>query len=100
MRADFLAPNFKTIGSFIMSTAHGIEPTPEIKTKFGGFDSLIGKMQKIVDIEHWRVLTYKAIVVDTNADDARRMAFKRCRNKLVEYGLTVEYAVYAWRIFE
>jgi hypothetical protein len=81
-------------------TAHGIEPTPEIKTKFGGFDSLMGKMQKIVNIEHWRVLAYKAIVVDANTDDARRMAFKRCRDKLLDGKFTVEYDNYAWRIFE
>ncbi len=35
-------------------SAHGVEPTAEIKAKFGGFDSLVGKHQKIVNIEHWR----------------------------------------------
>ena len=29
----------------------GVEPTAEIKTKFGGFDSFIGKTQKIVNID-------------------------------------------------
>ena len=78
----------------------GVEPTAEIKAKFAGFDSLIGKMQKIVNIEHWREQAYKAIVVDANTDDARRMAFKRCRDKLLNQGLTVEYDNYAWRIFD
>ncbi|MCQ8180518.1 AAA family ATPase [Methylomonas sp. SURF-1] len=80
--------------------AHGVEPTAEIKAKFGGFDSLRGNQQKIVNIEHWRELAYKAIVVDTNTEDAKRKAFKRCRDKLLNQGFTVEYDAYAWRIFE
>lgn len=79
--------------------AHGVEPTAEIKAKFGGFDSYAGKLRKIVNIEHWRRLAYKAITVDANTDDARRMAFKRCRDKLFNQGLIVEYDDYAWRIF-
>lgn len=81
------------------TVAHGMEPTAEIKAKFGGFDSLVGKHQKIVNIEHWRKLAYKAIVVDTNTEDAKQKAFKRCRDKLLEQGFTVEYDGYAWRIF-
>lgn len=80
--------------------AHGVEPTAEIRAKFGGFDSLVGKHQKIVNIEHWRELAYKAIVVDANTEDAKRKAFKRCRDKLLNQGFTVEYDAYAWRIFE
>ncbi|MCQ8130150.1 AAA family ATPase [Methylomonas rivi] len=80
--------------------AHGVEPTAEIKAKFGGFDSLRGKQQKIVNIEQWRELAYKAIVVDANTEDAKRMAFKRCRDKLLNQRVTVEYDNYAWRIFE
>lgn len=80
--------------------AHGVEPTAEIKAKFGGFDSSAGRHQKIVNIENWRELAYKAIVVDANTDDARRMAFKRCRDKLLNLVLTVEYDNYAWRIFD
>ncbi len=80
--------------------AYGVEPTTEIKAKFGGFDSLPGKLLKIVNIEHWRELAYKAIVVDANTEDAKRMAFKRCRDKLLNQRVTVEYDNYAWRIFE
>ncbi len=80
--------------------AHGVEPTAEIKAKFGGFDSLPGKLLRIVNIEHWRELAYKAIVVDANTEDAKRMAFKRCRDKLLNLSVTVEYDNYAWRIFE
>jgi hypothetical protein len=80
--------------------AHGVEPTAEIKSKFGGFDSLVGRHQKIVNIEHWRTLAYKTIVVDTGGDDAKRKAFKRCRDKLLNQQFTVEYDDFAWRIFE
>jgi hypothetical protein len=82
------------------TTANGVDPTAEIKAKFGGFDSLQGKHPKIVAIEHWRELAYKAIVVDANTEDAKRKAFKRCRDKLLNQGFTVEYDAYAWRIFE
>jgi hypothetical protein len=77
-----------------------VEPPAEIKDKFAGFDSFVGKLQKIVNIEHWRGLAYKAIVVDANTEDAKRMAFKRCRDKLLDRGFIVEYDNYAWRIFE
>ena len=80
--------------------AYGVEPPAEIKLKFGGFDSLVGKMQKIVRINHWRKQADKAIVIDADTDDARRMAFKRCRDKLLNQGFTVEYDNYAWRIFD
>ncbi|AEF99449.1 AAA family ATPase [Methylomonas methanica] len=80
--------------------SHGVEPTAEIKAKFSGFTSLTGKLQKIVNIEHWRELAYKAIVVDANTEDAKRMAFKRCRDKLLNQALVVEYDNYAWRIFD
>lgn len=80
--------------------AHGVEPTTEIKAKFGGFAGIWNEHKKIVNIEHWRELAYKAIVVDTGGDDAKRKAFKRCRNKLFNDGYTVEYGDYVWRIFE
>ena len=80
--------------------AHGVEPTAEIKAKFGGFDSLVGRLQRVVNIERWRELAYKAIVVDANTDDAKRKAFKRCRDKLLNQYLTVEYDNYAWLIWE
>lgn len=80
---------------------HGIEPTPEIKTKFSGFDCLVGKMRKIVHIDHWRELAYKTISIDaedkTNPN-AKKQAFRRCRNVLLDNGLTVEHGDYAWRI--
>ncbi|MDO8843840.1 AAA family ATPase [Methylicorpusculum sp.] len=80
--------------------AHGVEPTAEIKLMYGGFDSLSGKHQKIVNIEHWREVAYKAIVVDVNTDDARRKAFKRCRDKLFDQKYIVEHGSYVWRIYE
>ncbi|MBK8817332.1 MAG: AAA family ATPase [Methylococcaceae bacterium] len=80
---------------------HGIEPTAEIKTKFAGFDTLAGKLQKIVNIERWQEHAYKAIMdTDAKTPDAKRMAFKRCRDKLLNLAKTVEYDNYAWRIFE
>jgi hypothetical protein len=82
------------------TAAHGIPPTPEIRAKFTGFAGPDDSRRKVCNIEHWREKAYKAIVVDANTDDAKRMAFKRCRDKLLNNGLTVEYDNYAWRIFE
>jgi hypothetical protein len=85
-------------------TLHGVEPTTEIKAKFAGFDSFEGKVQKIVLVEQWRELAYKAIVVDCENEDkkpdALKKAFKRCRDKLFNNGFTVEYNDYAWRLYE
>lgn len=84
--------------------AHGVEPTAEIKAKFAGLRSMMGEYQKIVHIDHWRDRAYRAMSVDSAVDavsktDAKRKAFKRCRDKLFDSGLTVEYGDYAWRIF-
>lgn len=83
---------------------HGIDPPSAIKAKYGGFDSLVGRLQKIVHIDHWRALAYKTITVDCSEEekktDALKKAFKRCRDKLFNDGFTVEHGDYAWRIFE
>jgi len=79
---------------------HGVEPRAEIKAKFCGFDSLEDEVQKIVLIEHWRPMAYKSINVDSNTDDARRMALNRCRTRLLDQRLTAEYDGYIWRVFE
>ncbi|MEI6069184.1 MAG: AAA family ATPase [Methylococcaceae bacterium] len=80
---------------------HGVSPTHEIKTKFGGFDSFVDVQQKIVHIDHWREKAYRTITVDGKDDNAhaKKMAFKRCRDKLFNNGFTVEYGDYAWRVF-
>lgn len=80
---------------------HGIEPSAEIKEKFAGF----GKWSsaKVVHIDHWREQAYKTITVDCENEegkaDARKKAFKRCRNKLFDSGFTVEHGDYTWPIF-
>jgi hypothetical protein len=83
---------------------HGVEPTGEIKAKFAGFTSVCGETQKIVHIDHWREKAYQAIAVDGCTDpadknQAKKKAFKRCRDKLFNSQLIVEYGDYAWRIF-
>jgi hypothetical protein len=85
---------------FWATKEHGIQPTAEIKAKFGGFDTLASKYKQIVHIDHWREQAYKAIVVDANTDDAKRKAFKRCRDKLLNLAKTVEYDGYVWRIYD
>jgi AAA domain len=85
-------------------TAQGIEPSAEIKAKFGGFDSATGKLQKIVHIDHWRELAHKTISVDADTEEKRaaslQKAFKRCRDKLFNNKYTVEYGNYVWRVFD
>ena len=85
-------------------TLHGVEPSVEIKAKFGGFDSFVGKLQKIVHIDHWRKLAYQTISVDGDTEekkaDARKKAFGRCRNKLQDEKYTIQYGDYVWRFFD
>ena len=84
-------------------TSHGIEPSADIKAKFGGFDSLVGKYQKIVHIGHWRKLAYKVITIDDGGSDpaqALRKSFKRTREKLQDAGYIVVAGNYAWRFFD
>jgi len=78
---------------------HGIEPTAEIKAKYGGFDSLVGKLRKVVAIDDWRPIAYKFVVTDSESEGAKQKALKRCRDKLVNQGFIVEFDNYAWPIF-
>ena len=81
---------------------HGIEPSAEIKAQYGGFDSMVGKMQKIVHIDHWRDEAYKVISIDASSGDKAQLlkkAFKRCRDKLFNDKYTVEHGEYVWRVF-
>jgi len=84
--------------------AHGITPDGEIKAKFGGFNSYIGKLQKIVRVDDWRVLAYKAIAVDsegaTAKADAKKKAFARARERLADSSTIVVYGDYVWRYIE
>lgn len=79
---------------------HGVEPTVEIKTEYKCFDSPTGIMQKVVNIAHWREKAYQAIAVSVSTENARRMAFNRCHDKLLKQGLIAECDNYVWRAFE
>jgi len=93
---------------------HGIEPSTEIKLKFGGFDSITGKLQQVVDIKHWRDIAYTAITVisddsDINLDskkrdkklqDAKLKAFTRGMESLCNKDRVVTYGESVWRIFK
>lgn len=92
---------------------HGVDPSTEIKLKFSGFDSVTGKFQKVVNINHWRDLAFKAITIISKADDdsdpqkkatklqdAKRAAFKRGLDVLCTKENVVTYGDYAWRIFK
>jgi hypothetical protein len=74
---------------------HGIEPTAEIKAKYGGFGPFM--MQKIVNIEHWREKAYKRL---EGEPEAKKKAFKRCREKLFELGKVADYDGYWWPIYD
>lgn len=85
-------------------SVHGIDPPSEIKLKFSGFDSLIGKTQKIVHIDYWREKAYQAITVDSDSEEKKRealkVAFSRGRNKLFENNRIVLHGDYAWTAFD
>ncbi len=72
----------------------------EATTRSRGTSSIL---QKIVLIDHWRELAYKTISTDSDEEgkaQAKKKAFKRCRDKLLADGYTVEHGDYAWKIFE
>jgi hypothetical protein len=76
---------------------HGIEPTAEIKKKYGGFEGWMNKDRKVVHVDHWRDKAYPRI--DAETPDAKSKAFKRCRTKLFELGRIVDYDGYWWLIY-
>ena len=61
----------------------GIVSTAKIKARFGGFDGNMGATRKVVHIDYWKKQAYPVIDVD-GGEDAKRMAFKRARDKLRE----------------
>ncbi|MDP2098627.1 MAG: AAA family ATPase [Methylobacter sp.] len=82
--------------------AHGVEPSPDIKSKFAGFDALFNKDRKVAHVDHWRELAYKTITVDGDGDkgDALKKAFKRTREKLADNRAIVVYGDFAWRLYD
>ncbi len=79
---------------------HGIEPPADIKEKFAGFSGWKKGKNKVVSIEKWRTHAHKAIVVDSDRPDAKRMAFKRCRDRLVNNGYIIEFNDFVWPVFK
>jgi hypothetical protein len=71
----------------------GIEPTAEIRKKFGGFGT--GTFKNVVSINDWREYAYKAI--SAKSDGANKKAFERFRETYLNSYLE-EYDGYAWRI--
>jgi RecA-family ATPase len=71
----------------------GIEPTTEMRLKFGGFNT--GTFAKIVSINEWREYAYKAISAETNS--ANKKAFERFRNDYLNSYIE-ESDGYVWRI--
>ncbi|MGJ0487009.1 MAG: AAA family ATPase [Methylomicrobium sp.] len=70
---------------------YGIALTEIMNTKMGGGDQPLDQSRKVVLIEHWREKAYAVIETEGKTEDARRVAFTRCREKLVKVGLTFEY---------
>jgi AAA domain len=71
----------------------GIDPTEEIRQKFGGFST--GTFKNVVPINDWREYAYKAI--SANTDSANKKAFERFRNNYLNIYL-MEHDGYVWRI--
>jgi len=76
----------------------GIETSAEIKAKFDEFESFVGKKRKIVNIDDWKERAFKIEAIDACTDDAKRMAFNRCRTKFLVQGIIGEYDNSAWLI--
>ncbi|MDD5461837.1 MAG: AAA family ATPase [Methylococcales bacterium] len=76
---------------------HGVEPTAEMRQKFGGFNT--GIFAKVVKLDDWRPYAYKAIPTDDseNPGAKQRNALKRFKDKFIQSCL-MEYDGYIWRI--
>ncbi len=79
---------------------HGIEPTEEIKQKFPEFESSVGKVQKIVNIDLWKEKARQAAITEGKKEAAIRMAFGRCKKNLLNQNIILESDGHAWRVFE
>lgn len=78
--------------------AQGIEPSSEIKAKFSGFDSYVGRLKKVVHLDYWRD---KALpVIDAETSEAKQKAFKRARDKLFELGRVANWDGYWWPLYD
>lgn len=75
---------------------HGVRPSAALKAQFGGFDGLIGEARKVVHIDHWREFAEPHIDVDANSIPK---TFKRCRDKLFEFGRVRHFDGFWWPIF-
>jgi hypothetical protein len=79
--------------------ASGIDAPQEIRELYP--DSPQNISDKVVTIEQWRELAYKAITVDSEPDKkqhALKTAFQRCRNDLEKIGSIGLHGDYIWRI--
>ena len=76
---------------------NGSVPNEEIKTKFKNDFNYLNPA-KVILIEDWRPIAYKSIDSDAKTDDAKRMALKRCRDKLLKCNKTREYDGFIWQI--
>lgn len=75
---------------------HGISPSLDITARFSGFDGNIGKTRKVVHFDFWKEQVYP--VIDADNDNAKRMAFKRARDKFRDLGIIQTMNDYWWRI--
>jgi hypothetical protein len=70
---------------------HGIEPTPDIKTKF--IECPHREPKKIVHVDYWRNLAYKIIEIDSKRD-----AFNKCIKSMIDNNLIGFFDGYYWII--
>ena len=73
---------------------YGVALNSESKRKFPVYDG-----KKAVAIEHWKKFAFKAIAEfsDDSKKSAKSMAFKRCVEKLDNYGLIGIWDDFAWK---
>jgi hypothetical protein len=77
---------------------HGVEPSAEIKSKFGGLSERSYKSRKVVHVDRWRE---KALsVIDAESPGAKQKAFTRARAKLFEFSKVANYDDFWWPIHE
>ncbi|MEQ1639160.1 MAG: AAA family ATPase [Methylococcales bacterium] len=82
-------------------TTYGENPTAAIKSQFGYFDAEPDdQARKIVSVKNWEKEATKVIRCKSVTPAALRMAFKRCREKLIEQCVIIECDGYVWRVHE
>jgi len=73
---------------------HGEAPTEEMTAQMG----MALPTDRVVKISHWREMAYRMGISDSEEADARRQAFHRIKNSLIQKRIIDIFDTYVWEI--